>query len=178
MLPSSDASAPAGDNGPAMIRHFESLLPPRIGANRWDLLAGGFVLALIALFVIAGHQMRAPMVSLQTTPIALDPSQLPGYALRTVVRMFAAMACSLLFTFIVGTLAARDRRARRILLPLLDILQSVPVLGYLSFTVVLFLTLFPDSVVGAELRGHLRHLHQPGLEHDVQLLPVAAHGSR
>ncbi|MEO8857891.1 MAG: ABC transporter permease subunit [Burkholderiaceae bacterium] len=134
-----------------MARRFESSLPPRIGANRWDLVAGVLVLGAIALFVVAGQQMRAPMASLEATPISLDPGQLPGYALRTAVRMFVAMVFSLLFTLIVGTLAARNRRARSILLPLLDVLQSVPVLGYLSFTVVLFLTLFPGSVLGAEL---------------------------
>ena len=134
-----------------MLRHFESSLPPRIDANRWDLLAGSLVLGAIALFVVAGQQMRAPMATLQATPISLDPGQLPGYALRTTVRMFVAMGFSLLFTLIVGTLAARNQRARTIVLPLLDVLQSVPVLGYLSFTVVLFLTLFPGSVLGAEL---------------------------
>ncbi len=134
-----------------MIRRFQLLLPPRIRANRWDLLAGGLVLGAMALFVIAGQQMRAPMAVLEATPISLDPRQLPDYALRTAVRMIVAMGFSLLFTFVVGTLAARNRRARAILLPLLDVLQSVPVLGYLSFTVVLFLTLFPGSVLGAEL---------------------------
>ena len=134
-----------------MTRRFESSLSPRIGANRWDLLGGAFVLGAIALFVLAGQQMRAPMATLAATPISLEPGHLAGYALRTAVRMFVAMGLSLLFTLIVGTLAARNRRARSILLPLLDVLQSVPVLGYLSFTVILFLTLFPDSVFGAEL---------------------------
>ena len=134
-----------------MIRRFQLSLLPRLGANRWDLVAGGFVLGAIALFVVAGQQMRAPMAALEATPISLDPGELPGYALRTAVRMFVAMALSLVFTFVVGTLAARNRRARAILLPMLDVLQSVPVLGYLSFTVVLFLTLFPGSVLGAEL---------------------------
>ena len=134
-----------------MIRRFQLLLPPRLAANRWDLLASALVLGAFGLFVIAGQQMRAPMAALDATPISLDPGQLPGYALRTTARMLAAMLLSLLFTLLVGTLAARNRRARSILLPMLDVLQSVPVLGYLSFTVVLFLTLFPNSVLGAEL---------------------------
>jgi len=50
-----------------------------------------------------------------------------------------------------GTLAAKNRRAEIVLVPLLDILQSVPVLGYLSFTVTFFLLLFPGQVLGAEL---------------------------
>ena len=134
-----------------MTPRFQLLLPPHLGANRWDLLAGALALGAIGLFLVAGQQMGAPMAVLDATPISLDPGQLPGYALRSTVRMLAAMALSLLFTLVVGTLAARNRRARLILLPMLDVLQSVPVLGYLSFTVVLFLTLFPHSVLGAEL---------------------------
>jgi NitT/TauT family transport system permease protein len=61
------------------------------------------------------------------------------------------MAASLLFTFTYGTLAAKSRRAGQLLIPLLDILQSVPVLGYISFTVVFFMSLFPGRVAGAEL---------------------------
>ena len=134
-----------------MTRRFQLLLAPRLRANRWDVLAGALVLATIALFMQAGVQMRAPMTGLEIAPIVLDPRALPGYALRTTVRMFVAMVFTLLFTMVVGTLAARSRRAGLILLPLLDVLQSVPVLGYLSFTVVLFFTLFPGSLMGPEL---------------------------
>jgi hypothetical protein len=79
--------------------------------------------------------------------------------------------------------AAKSRaRPRLILIPLLDILQSVPILGFLTFTTAFFMGLFPGSVLGLELRRHLRHLHQPGLEHGLQLLPVARrtvpHGPR
>ncbi|MBS0464586.1 MAG: ABC transporter permease subunit, partial [Proteobacteria bacterium] len=56
----------------------------------------------------------------------------------------------LLFTFVVATLAAKNRRAESIIVPALDILQSVPVLGFLSFTVTFFLGLFPGSVLGPE----------------------------
>jgi NitT/TauT family transport system permease protein len=57
---------------------------------------------------------------------------------------------SLLFTITYGTLAAKSRRAELVLVPLLDILQSVPVLGYISFTVVFFMSLFPGRIAGAE----------------------------
>ena len=56
-----------------------------------------------------------------------------------------------MFTFIYGTLAAKSRRAEMVLIPLLDVLQSVPVLGYLSFTVVFFVSLSPNRILGAEL---------------------------
>ncbi|HET6607838.1 MAG TPA: ABC transporter permease subunit [Rhodopila sp.] len=93
----------------------------------------------------------APLSDIQARPVSLDPLLLPGYAVRTVLRMLAAMAASLVFTLTYGTLAAKSRRAGIVLIPLLDILQSVPVLGYLSFTVTFFLLLFPHRVLGAEL---------------------------
>jgi NitT/TauT family transport system permease protein len=89
--------------------------------------------------------------------------------------MLAAMIASLIFTVTYGTLAAKSRRAELVPVPLLDILQSVPVLGYISFTVAFFMSLFPGRVAGAESRGYFRDLYEPSLEHDLQLLPVAAH---
>ena len=64
--------------------------------------------------------------------------------------MFAAIVASLVFTFVVATLAAKSRKAELVILPALDILQSVPVLGFLTFTVTFFLRLFPGSELGAE----------------------------
>jgi NitT/TauT family transport system permease protein len=64
--------------------------------------------------------------------------------------MAAAMVFLLLFTFTYGSLAARSDRAGRVLIPLLEILQSVPILGFLSITVVGFLKLFPGSLLGPE----------------------------
>jgi NitT/TauT family transport system permease protein len=95
--------------------------------------------------------MLAPVAATRQPEISLSPSVLPDYALRTTMRMLVALAASLLFTFTYGTLAAKSRRAEMVLIPLLDVLQSVPVLGYLSFTVVFFVSLFPDRALGAEL---------------------------
>ncbi len=99
---------------------------------------------------IGAHQTLAPITTLKQTAISLDPANLPEYALRTTLRMLAALVASLVFTFIYGTLAAKSRRAEVVLVPLLDILQSVPVLGYISFTIVFFMSLFPGRVAGAE----------------------------
>ena len=71
--------------------------------------------------------------------------------MRTTLRMFAALVASLLFTFTYGTAAAKSRRAGLVLIPVLDILQSVPILGFLTFTVVFFMRLFPGKVMGLEL---------------------------
>ncbi|PGH57006.1 sulfonate ABC transporter permease [Azospirillum palustre] len=118
--------------------------------NRWDVVALPLVIGLLALLAIGGHQMALPLTSVEEVPVTLDPWMLPEYALRSTLRMLAAMAASLLFTFTYATLAAKSRRAGMLLIPVLDVLQSVPVLGYISFTVVFFLGLFPGSVLGAE----------------------------
>jgi NitT/TauT family transport system permease protein len=120
-------------------------------ADRSDLAAVVLVLAVLAVMALGVAGTLGPLAELKARPVSLDPVMLPWYALRTVMRMLAAMAASLVFTLIYATLAAKSRRAGFVLIPLLDILQSVPVLGYLSFTVVFFLSLFPDSVFGAEL---------------------------
>jgi NitT/TauT family transport system permease protein len=118
--------------------------------NRWDLIAFPLVIGLFVLAGIGAHQTIAPISALREPVVSLDPANLPGYALRTTLRMLVALVASLVFTLIYGTLAAKSRRAELVLVPLLDILQSVPVLGYISFTVVFFLSLFPGRVAGAE----------------------------
>jgi NitT/TauT family transport system permease protein len=83
-------------------------------------------------------------------PISLDPWRLPEYALRTVLRMAAALVASLVFSLCYATLAAKSRQAEKILIPVLDILQSVPILGFLSITVTGFIALFPGRLLGVE----------------------------
>jgi NitT/TauT family transport system permease protein len=108
------------------------------------------VLGVISLAGFGAHETLAPLSTLQEPVVSLNPVDLPEYALRTVLRMFAAMLASLLFTLIYGTIAAKSQRAEKVLIPLLDILQSVPILGYISFTVVFFMSLFPGRILGAE----------------------------
>jgi NitT/TauT family transport system permease protein len=123
----------------------------RVLPNRWDFVAFPLIICAIAMAAIGFHETLAPISTLQTQAISLDPSNLPEYAMRTTLRMLAAMAASLAFTLVYGTLAAKSRRAGQVLVPILDILQSVPVLGYISFTVTFFLALVPSRVLGAEL---------------------------
>ncbi|MFP3553570.1 ABC transporter permease subunit [Paraburkholderia sp. SIMBA_049] len=123
----------------------------RVLPNRWDFIAFPLIICVIAMAVVGFHETLAPISTLQSEPISLDPANLPEYALRTTLRMLAAMVASLTFTLVYGTLAAKSRRAGQVLVPILDILQSVPVLGYISFTVTFFLALFPSRVLGAEL---------------------------
>jgi len=123
----------------------------RVLPNRWDFVAFPLIICIIAMAAIGFHETLAPMSTLKTQAISLDPANLPEYAMRTTLRMLAAMVASLIFTLLYGTLAAKSRRAGLVLVPILDILQSVPVLGYISFTVTFFLALFPGRVLGAEL---------------------------
>ncbi len=120
--------------------------------NIWDVAAFVAVLGMLAAVAAAARGTVMPIAALQAGgSIHLDPAYLPGYALRTTMRMFAALVASLLFTFTYATWAAKSRRAARVLIPILDILQSVPILGFLSFTVAFFLHLFPGNVLGLEL---------------------------
>ena len=119
--------------------------------NQWDLIAFAAILAILTAIAKSYHGISAPLPSANESSISLDYWQLPYYALRTTLRMFAALVASLIFTFTYATLAAKSRRAEMILIPVLDILQSVPILGFLSFTVTFFLNLFPGNTMGAEL---------------------------
>ncbi len=121
-------------------------------APSWADAVAFLLLAGAAVLVIQGAEgMAAPLARLNIAPVTLDPANLPGYALRTTLRMFAALAASLVFTFVVATLAAKSRRAGMVIVPALDILQSVPILGFLTFTVTFFMGLFPARQFGVEL---------------------------
>src|ERR1700709_1521554 len=119
--------------------------------NIWDVVALVLVIGALVLIVYAGNQTAAPLSALNVRPVSLDPANLPLYALRTTMRMLLAIVCSIIFTFIYAALAAKSRRAEMVLIPLLDILQSVPIRRFSTFTVVFFMNLFPGRVLGAEL---------------------------
>jgi NitT/TauT family transport system permease protein len=119
--------------------------------NVWDIVAFLLVMGLVTLLAWGSCQMAVPYIPGEQIPLSLDPAHLPMYALRTVLRMVAALIASLAFTFTYATLAAKSRRAESVLVPLLDILQSVPILGFLSVTVTGFIAMFPGSLFGVEL---------------------------
>jgi NitT/TauT family transport system permease protein len=118
--------------------------------SRWDILAILLILGLLVFLAEASRNLFEPLAELQKQPPSLDPHNLPEYAARTTLRMLIAMMLSLIFTFTYATLAAKSRSAERLLVPLLDILQSVPILGFISVTVVFFMSLAPGRVLGAE----------------------------
>jgi NitT/TauT family transport system permease protein len=131
---------------PAPIATRRAAVEPKL----WDVLAVLLVAGFILFLAQTSASLVEPLADLKVAPVSLDPGNLPGYAARTTLRMLAALTLSLLFTFTYATLAAKVRRAELLLIPLLDILQSVPILGFISITVVFFMSLAPGRVAGAE----------------------------
>jgi NitT/TauT family transport system permease protein len=131
-------------------RTFGLFLSPR--ALNWaDAVVLLALVGTLATLAWLGHAMWAPFTPEASPAIALDPWRLPAYAARSLLRMFAALAASLAFTLVIASWAARSARAARVILPALDILQSVPVLGFLSVTVTFFIALVPGHILGLEL---------------------------
>jgi NitT/TauT family transport system permease protein len=132
--------------------HLSAIIPHRraLVLNAWDLAVFMLLAALFVALARGAHETLQPLAALERTPISLDPGHLPEYALRSTLRMLAAILASLLFTFSYGTLAAKSRRAEMILVPALDILQSIPVLVFLSFAITGLMGLMPGVTLGVE----------------------------
>jgi len=129
---------------------FPALATGRRTPNIWDLLTLLCVFGALIAVVHVSPDTFKPLDAPNATSVNLDPARLPEYAMRTTMRMFAALAASLAFTFTFAPLAAKSRRAGLVMVPMLDILQSVPILGFLSFTTAFFMSLFPGQVAGLE----------------------------
>src|SRR6202161_520690 len=132
------------------MKRFEPFAFLRDVVTRWDVLAFIVVIGLIVFLGETSRGLFAPLSQLESAPLSLDPIHLPEYAARTTFRMLAALGLSLLFTLTYATWAAKSERAGKLLVPVLDILQSVPILGFISVTVVFFMSLAPGRVLGAE----------------------------
>ncbi len=124
-----------------MFKYYQS--PKTVKPNVWDMIAFIIILGILSALAYAANQMQLPYY-------IEKPIELPGYAANTVLRMFIALCFSLLFTFIIAPLAAKNKQAEKLLIPLIDMLQSVPILGMLSITIVLFIQLFPNNYLGPE----------------------------
>lgn len=133
------------------MSHFSSQPWQRgVQTNRWDWLVFPIMIGLIVLMAYGASQMATPFQVGTPLAISIDPSNLPYYLLRTTLRMLMALALSLLFSFAFAFIAARYRMAEKVMVPALDILQSIPVLGFLSITVTGFIALFPGNLLGVE----------------------------
>ena len=118
--------------------------------NRWDFVLIPLLLLLLAVLAHGGAMMTRPFDIGQPPVISLDPVHLPDYLLNSFMRMFTALRLSLVFSVVYAVLAAKVPIMERFLISLLDILQSVPVLGYLTITIPVFVWLFPHSLLALE----------------------------
>jgi NitT/TauT family transport system permease protein len=116
-----------------------------------DLLVFAALLGLLYGLLRLAPALNAPFLpKAPSKPLSTNPANLPYYAVRSLFRMFIALFISIVFTFAYAEAAARLPRAEKVLIPVLDILQSVPVLGFLTVTVTAFINLFPGSELGLE----------------------------
>ena len=139
------------EQGGTAAAREEQRMPParrrRFGVI--DLVVFLGVVAAITLLVLAASRWTAPLTP--NVAISLSPAVLPAYAGYSLLRMLLAYLLSLVFTLIYGHVAANNRRAERVMIPLLDILQSVPILSFLPAVTLTLVALFPHSNIGLEL---------------------------
>lgn len=130
---------------------FESTLPPKERMQRLFTWGDAVVLLIIAVLLYGGVRLafNAP-AEIRGPEIRLEPRVLPWYALLSVGRMTAAYLLSLAFTLLYGRAAAYNRRTERILMPLLDVLQSVPILSFLPVVLLSLSAILPQGIA-AEL---------------------------
>ena len=118
--------------------------------NKWDIFALFLVFSILGALAWTGTHLGGDFSFTNLPKISLSLSYLPLYSLETVLRMFIALFFSFIFSFIFGALAAKSERAGRVIIPIIDILQSVPILGYLSILIVAFVAIFPGSLLGPQ----------------------------
>ena len=155
-----------------MTERTDSFAFVRDLVTRWDVAAVIVVIGLIAFLGEASRGLFAPLAQLAATPLSLDPAFLPQYAARTTLRMFMALGVSLLFTLTYATWAAKSPRAEKLLVPLLDILQSVPILGFISVTVVFFMSFGTAGILASTLWSAEVKLMRRGFRSIVVFVPV------
>jgi NitT/TauT family transport system permease protein len=128
---------------------------PRPAGSRWawafliDLAVFAAVFAAIFGLFSIGRSWFGPVRV--AAAISQNPRSLPLYALYSLVRILVAYALSLVFALVYGYAAAKSRRAEFVLIPLLDILQSIPVLSFLPGVMLAMVALFPSRQLGVEL---------------------------
>jgi NitT/TauT family transport system permease protein len=118
--------------------------------NYWDIFGIILVLLLIIAFVWGAKQMVLPYTIGQAATISLKPLHLFNYSLRTVLRLLIALFFSLIATFVLGGIAAKNKHAERIIIPAVDVLQSIPALSFIALTIPVFIGMFSTSMLGPE----------------------------
>ncbi|MED7789117.1 ABC transporter permease subunit [Francisella sp. 19X1-34] len=139
-----------------MKRLYNANMSAKVSRSKWDILALSIILLVLCIFVwstsnLGGSVDYTNQASVEKySEISLNLWMLPYYTAETTIRMFIGLGISLLITFIFGTWAAKSKRAESLIIPVVDILQSIPVLGFFAITVTGFLALFPTSLWGAQ----------------------------
>ena len=128
----------------------------RLLPSKWDLFSLFFVLSIVFIMawvcsLLGGSVDYTNLQSVREyNHISMNLWNLPRYATETTVRMFIALFCSFVFSFIMGAWTAKSKRAESVIIPVIDILQSIPILGFLAITITGFLAIFPYSLWGAQ----------------------------
>jgi NitT/TauT family transport system permease protein len=116
-----------------------------------DVVVGAGIIALLYTVVRLGQSMAVNFTPGRTPVIiSTDIANVPYYAARSLLRMFIALSLSTIFTLVYGTAAARLRRAEKVLVPILDVLQSIPILVFLPIALTFFIKVFPNNLLGLE----------------------------
>jgi len=145
------AAAAAATGATGQQRGIQARKPRRFGGI--DVIVFLAVIAAITLIVLAASRWASPLTP--NVKIDLSPSVLPAYAGYSLLRMLLAYLLSLVFTLAYGHIAATNQRAERIMIPILDILQSIPILSFLPAVTLALVAAFPHSNVGLELASVL-----------------------
>ena len=132
------------------IQRTSIRLPSARRSGLWDLALLPLVLCVLVVLAFGAQEMATPYQVGTAIDLSLDPLYLPYYLLRTTVRMFIALGFSVVFAFAFALIASRSKAAEKVLVPILDILQSIPILGFMSITVTGFIALFPGNLLGVE----------------------------
>ena len=130
------------------MARFSRIFKIEQGAARRLAWGDVVILTVIAVFLYSGILLakHASGIGAEAPPISLSPVELPVYAYLSIRRMALAYVLSLLFTLVYGYQAARSRRAERILIPILDVLQSVPILSFLPVVLLGLSAVLPQGL--------------------------------
>ncbi|GCE15986.1 ABC transporter permease [Tengunoibacter tsumagoiensis] len=134
-----------------VLSRRETHEPRRFGSI--DLLIAVVIIASISLLVVAASHWTAPMTP--ALHLDLSPLALPVYAGYSLLRMMLGYLIALIFTLTYGHIAATNKRASIVMVPLLDILQSIPILSFLPAVLLALVAIFPHSNIGLELASVL-----------------------
>ena len=128
------------------MKHTVNFIKRKFGL--FDIIIFASIIALLYILVSPSSNHASTG---QNVVISTSLSKLPIYALKSVGRMTVAYILSLIFTFIYGYMAAHNEKAEKVLVPILDILQSIPVLSFLPAVVLGLVAVFPHSNIGIEI---------------------------